>query len=64
MHACDQDLWEFILKIGKRVINLFKIPKNWKSNDICTITYGSTITDYDKSSNCTVYFATIMSCID
>ena len=55
IHSCDKDFPEYLLKIGQDFINLFKIPKNRKSNDICT-TYGSTITDHAKLSNRTVSF--------
>ena len=48
MRSCDQDFSEFLSEIGKGVINLFKIPPNWKGDDICTKTYGSRITDHDK----------------
>ena len=51
MRSCDQDFSEFRLKIGNGVINSFKIPENWKSSDICTTIYGSTISERDNLSN-------------
>lgn len=54
MRTCDEKFSIFLLKIGNGFIKSLKIPENWKTDDICSSIYGTTISENDDLSRCAI----------